>query len=402
MIWERLRRRDLDQDTRRTLMGQMMDLIGGSIKEVTFKHDASRIIQTCMKYGNQDERDLIAKELSDNYIDLSKSMYGRFILIRMLTYCPKYRDQIIKAFYGNIRKLIRHKDASAVIEECYSMYAKAHQRTALVQEFYGPEFAIFKNNDVISTTKAGIKKTTTKPQDLKAILEASPSKKESILAHLKQTLQPLVAKGTIHHSIVHRALLDYFTFASDKACREMVEEIKEFVVEILHTKDGARVGMLCLLYGTPKDRKDIFNSYKTFIRKICCEEQGHAVLLQALDVMDDTVFVAKAIISEFKPLIPELLADLTSRRALMYMIVGRHSKYIGPHVIKALNEGDAIRANTSKKEPALRRLELSKAITPLLLSWIDSEAKDIISNPVLCQNATDIVLFGQGMELYAC
>ncbi|KAJ1678390.1 Pumilio y domain member 6 [Spiromyces aspiralis] len=385
-IWERLRPRDLDQGTRRKIMAEMMELIGGSISEITFKHDASRIIQTCMKYGSQEERDRIAEELSTNYLELSKSLYGRFILLRMLKYCPKYRDRIIESFYGHVRKLVRHKDASVVIEECYSLYAKAHQRAALVQEFYGPEFAIFKD------TSAGAKT----PKGLSAILEGSPSKKDAILSHIKQALLPLIAKGTVHHSIVHSALLDYFKFASEKACHEMAEEIKDYVVEILHTKDGAQVGALCFLYGTPKARKAILKSFKPYIQKICCEEHGHAVLLQALDTIDDTVFVEKAIISELRQLIPNLIPDLTGRRILMYMVVGRCSRYIGHHVIQALNEGDTIRAKTSKKNSAVRRAELVKAISPALLEWVRSEIEDILADPVLCQSATDIVLFCQG------
>lgn len=43
-----------------------------------------------------------------------------------------------------MRKLIRHKEASLVLDEAYSQYANAAQRSSLMEEFYGPEFAIFK------------------------------------------------------------------------------------------------------------------------------------------------------------------------------------------------------------------------------------------------------------------
>jgi len=56
------------------------------IIKIIFKHDASRIIQCAIKYGNQSQRSEIAKELKGRYVELSKSVYGRFIISRVLAY----------------------------------------------------------------------------------------------------------------------------------------------------------------------------------------------------------------------------------------------------------------------------------------------------------------------------
>src|SRR5690606_518653 len=139
-LWEKLRLTDLPKEERQTVMKDMMKLITGKVQEIIFKHDMSRIIQSCLKYGNEQQRNVIAKELVGHYVTLSKSMYGRFIVLRILRYCSKYRAEIIKEFYGKVRQLIRHKEASTIIEEAYSIYANSTQRSALIQEFYGPEF----------------------------------------------------------------------------------------------------------------------------------------------------------------------------------------------------------------------------------------------------------------------
>ena len=46
--------------------------------------------------------------------------------------------------YGQIRKLIKHKEASSIVEVAYNNYANANQRNVMVQEFYGARFALFK------------------------------------------------------------------------------------------------------------------------------------------------------------------------------------------------------------------------------------------------------------------
>jgi pumilio family protein 6 len=101
-------------------------------------------MQCALKYGNQAQRDTIAGELSGSYVTLMKSQYGKFIVSKILNFCPKYRPFVIKEMYGQVRKLMRHRDASLVVEEAYSQFANATQRTALMEEFYGPEFSIFK------------------------------------------------------------------------------------------------------------------------------------------------------------------------------------------------------------------------------------------------------------------
>ncbi|KAJ1963446.1 Pumilio y domain member 6 [Dipsacomyces acuminosporus] len=385
-LWEQLRPKDLDEQIRKTKMKEMMDLITGRIKDITFKHDMSRIIQTCIKYGNDEQRDVIAQELMGSYLELSKSLYGRFILMRMLKHCPKYRSEIIKAFYGNVRKLVRHKEASVVIEECYAVYANATQRWNLVAEFYGNEFALFKEDGPKSDG----------PRSLDAVLQKSPQKRETVLNTLKTTLSPLLEKGTIQHSIVHRALLDYIKHADSKDRLEIIETMRELVVEILHTRDGAHAGMLCLLYGTPKDRKAIIKTFKPFLQRICCEEFGYGVLIQALDCMDDTVFMNKSIIQDLCSLVSELLEDRFGRRVPLYILGGRNPHYVGIDALRVLNEGDETRKETSKKDPTARYTELGAHISEKMIMWTKGHLNEAIFDPLPSQAVSETLLRAQG------
>jgi pumilio family protein 6 len=98
-----------------------------------------------LKFGTAEQRDEIAKQLAPKYTILVQSKYGRFIVSRVLKYCSnQQRNEVIKAFYGKVRKLIRHKEASVILDEIYSQYANSSQKALLMTEFYGPEYAIFK------------------------------------------------------------------------------------------------------------------------------------------------------------------------------------------------------------------------------------------------------------------
>ncbi|KAJ2390184.1 Pumilio y domain member 6 [Coemansia sp. RSA 2559] len=387
--WEELRRGDLDPAVRKTKMASMMALIQGRIKEITFKHDMSRVVQTCLKYGDQEQRALIAEELDGSYVDLSRSTYGRHILLRMLKYCPKQRPNIIKSFYGHVRKLVRHKDAAPVLEECYAVFANAAQRWDLVAEFYGNEFAVFKGDNQHSS--------------LEAVLEKHPLKRETILSALKATVTPLLEKGTVQYSIVHRALLDYMKHADAKERQEVIEAMRELVVEVLHTRDGAHVGMLCLLYGTPKDRKAIVKSMKPFLRKICCEEYGYAVLIEALDCVDDTVFMSKSVLQDIvgSDMAGELLANQYGRRVPLYVLSGRNPLYVGSDALKVLAAGDSVRAETSKKDPETRYRELRAHISPKMVEWVAANARTALFEPFLSQAVSETLLHADGDKTLA-
>ena len=56
----------------------------------------------------------------------------------------------------------------------------------------------------------------------------------------------------VKHSLVHKVFLDFFLHAPAKLRTEMIESIREAVVYMAHTHDGARVAMHCLWHGTPK------------------------------------------------------------------------------------------------------------------------------------------------------
>ena len=64
-----------------------------------------------------------------------------------------------------------------------------------------------------------------------------------------------IAKGVFNHSLLHRLTNEYLTHCNENERSEMIHSLRQAVVQILHTRDGARVGMNCIWYGTLKDRK---------------------------------------------------------------------------------------------------------------------------------------------------
>ncbi|RUS17606.1 armadillo-type protein, partial [Endogone sp. FLAS-F59071] len=384
-IWEQLRQNKLKAEEKQKLMMQMMGLIRGRVQDVIFKHDASRMIQACLKQGNSEQRNVIAEELKGKYLELSKSMYGKFLVMKVLEYCPKYRNTVLKELHTKITRLIRHKEASHVVEAFFTQFANAAQRLTLISEFYGPEFTLFN------------KPLSGQPQQtLDEVIRVQPEKKEGILKNLSETLSGTLDKGTLGHSIVHKVLLEYFTHADEKGVMNMVELLKEQVQEIVHTKEGAQVVMLSLSYSSPKDRKLMIKAMKPFLPKICVDEYAYLVLLRLFDVVDDTVLVGKAILGEITKNLEDLLKNKFGRRVILYLLVGRNTKYFFPETIKLLASGDEIRAKTSKKSPETRSKELLATISPHLITIVKEKAGVLMLDKLASQVVKEIMLHALG------
>ncbi|KAJ3267557.1 hypothetical protein HK104_005776, partial [Borealophlyctis nickersoniae] len=373
-IWESLRQKKLPADKRASLLEELMTLVKGKAKEVIFKHDASRVVQCALKYGDQKVREEIAAELKGMWPEIAKAQYGRFLVMKVLEYCsPAVRNDVIKSFYGKVRKLIRHREAAFVLEDAYTNYANGAQRTALLEEFYGPEFALFK---------------TEGSRTIDTLLTQLPAKKPVILKHLRDSLLSILQKGSAsigHLTIIHRAIYEYLSLADPKSIPEITELLKDHLVHILHTRDGARVTQLVIAHAGPKDRKVIVKNMKGWITKIAKEQYAHAVLMSIFECLDDTVFVSKSVISEFVAggsgpgeSFGDLLRDKYASRVALFLLCGRNKAYQPAYIVKELEDMDSIRATTSKKDDVVKRQQLLDAFAAPLVEVVTERCGELV------------------------
>ncbi|XP_032165082.1 pumilio homolog 3-like [Mustela erminea] len=375
-IWEILRRKDCDKEKRVKLMSDLQKLIQGKIKTIAFAHDSTRVIQCYIQYGTEEQRKQAFEELRDDLVQLSKAKYSRNIVKKFLMYGSKPQIAvIISSFKGHVRKMLRHAEASAIVEYAYNDKAILEQRNMLAEELYGNTFQLYKSPDHPTLDK---------------VLEVQPEKLQLIMDEMKQILTPMAQKeAVIKHSLVHKVFLDFFTYAPPKLRSETIEAIREAVIYLAHTHDGARVAMHCLWYGTPKDRKVIVKTMKTYIEKVANGQYSHLVLLAAFDCIDDTKLVKQIIISEIISSLPNIVKDKYGRKVLLYLLSPRDPAHTVREIIEVLQKGDG--NAHSKKDTAIRRRELLEAISPALLNYLQGHAQELVLDKSACVLVANIL-----------
>uniref|UniRef100_A0A8C6KN36 Pumilio RNA-binding family member 3 n=1 Tax=Nothobranchius furzeri TaxID=105023 RepID=A0A8C6KN36_NOTFU len=344
--------------------------------QMAFAHDSVRVLQCFIQFASDEQRQEVFLELQDSILPLSKSQYGKHVVKKLLMYGDKKLvAAVIQLFKGQVRQMLRHSAASSIIEYAYNDKAVLSQRLMLADELYGNTYAVCRSSEL---------------NTLEKVVKANPDKRESIMDEMKQILVPMAQKEQVlKHSLVHKVFLDYFLFAPDKLRSEMIESIREAVVYMAHTHDGARVAMNCLWHGTAKDRKVIIKTMKTYMMKFATGEFGHLVLLAIFDCVDDTKLVRQTVLSEILSSLDEVIGNKYGKKVLLYLLSPRDPAHLLPEIIKLMEQGDG--NPNSKKDAATRRQELLEAVSPALLQYLCDHAGTMATDKAASVTISDIL-----------
>ncbi|EFA82577.1 Pumilio RNA-binding region-containing protein [Heterostelium album PN500] len=375
LIWEQLKRVNLKKEEREPLAAQLFEKIQGKIKEIVVKHDGSRVVQTLLKYGNDQQRKQIYKELSGEEMRLSASQYGRFLVLKMLKYGNKeQRNAIISAFYGSIVKLVSNRESAQIVEYIYSELADKIQKTSIIEEFYSDEYKLFKSKEA---------------RTLEQLLAAHPNKKESIIKNLSKILTKLLStkgKGDmlVQYTLIQRLLVIFFEYSTPQNSIDMAETLSEIVLPMVHTKDGALAAYYAVSYGSAKTRKTIIKSLKGFVEKVANEEHSCLPLIRILDVTDDTLYVTKALLGELLPKLPELASSKYGHLWILHILQPYSPRYFSQYQIGLMKPNlknvDGVETPVGKKTQELRRKELLDFVSPKLIDLCSNYTEQMFSS----------------------
>ncbi|KAI0300132.1 ARM repeat-containing protein [Multifurca ochricompacta] len=384
--WSLARQKTISKEDRASYIASLAGIVRGMIQDIIFKHDASRIIQTIVKWGSQSQRSEVATELQGRFKELVESKYSKFLVAKLARLCPSHRLSIIMEFRSYVIRLLLHREASQIIADIYELHGNAMERAILLRDFYGREAALlplpYSSDDASKDVRGGLPV---------ALQGASEEQRRRILVSLRENLDLMFnnsEKGPIRHAIVHRALWEYLseiTRISDdgereKMHHEVFESCKDLLAEMVHTRDGSRVVREFLARGTSKachDRKHILKVLQPYIATMAKGEEAQLVLFTALDVIDDTKLIAKSILPSITQNAKSLQASTVGRRTLLYTLVPRDRRYYTPAIIARVAETDGLRMHTSKKPSDVRIAEICAAASPELLSWVVQDGAEV-------------------------
>jgi pumilio family protein 6 len=417
-IWERLRRKShVPKEERKELVNELFTIINGRVRDFVFKHDSVRVIQCALKYANMEQRKNITKELQGDLRSLAESRYGKFLVAKMVVEGDmETRDMIVPEFYGHVRRLINHPEASWIVDDIYRQVASREQKNAMLREWYGAEFALFHRKPAAKDPLAA---GTEETAELAKILEANPEKRRPILQYLHQLINSLIQKKMTGFTMLHDAMLQYFLAlpAGSEEQRAFLDEMLgdidaeseggggDLYKNLAFTKNGSRLVCLALAHGTAKDRKLLLRVFsKETVDMMAFDPNAKNVLVAGLEVPDDTTMTTKVIYRELLGekiddkeerlnKLESVVGDLNARMPLLFPIAGPAKWLITKDSDKALmEEVFEIRKTSSKKAPELRRKGLIDYMSKALLELITERTSNLVQSTTGCQFISEALL----------
>ncbi|KAI5369345.1 Putative armadillo-like helical, CPL domain, pumilio domain-containing protein [Septoria linicola] len=412
-LWEKLRRKShVPKEEREELLTELFTIIDGRVRDFVFKHDSVRVVQCAIKYARPAQLKGIVKELQGDVRDLVESRYGKFLVAKMVVQGDREdKDLIIPQFYGNIKRLINHPEASWIVDDIYRQVATPQQKAMMLREWYGAEYAIEGKQYTKKAPSADV------TADLVKILEESPEKRKPFLGYLRQLINNLIQKKMTGFTMLHDAMLQYFLAlpAGSEDHTEFLEILRndidseendgggDLYRNLAFTKSGSRLVCLAIAHGSAKARKQILKCFKNHIETMAFDQYARMVLVTGLDVTDDTKLTSQTILTELLGLKNEdtkskhdrleaMITNLDARLPILYPLAGTAKWLCQSGEKETIDELHAIRSTTSKKAPEQRREELLKTVSEPLLELVSNRASNLITSSFGTQAISEILL----------
>lgn len=338
-------------------------------------------------------------ELQPQWRAMMESKYSKFLMSKLIRYCPSIRPLLIPVISRHLTAMLFHADAVQPISDFYDLWASAKERRLLVRGFYPREISIFdggKTGQDVPGLEGSLEQTNEAGRE--RVLD---SVEKTVLEVFNATQKTALAQS-IFHRFVHEYITCIYRFLSPevaaKKYKELLEASLESLAEIVHTKDGSAVVRSLLVHGSAKDRKSILQNLRKHTEAIAKDGDAQLVLFTAFDVVDDTKMMGKAFVSDLVGLAPELAFDKNGKRALHYLLTPNASRHFLPTTLASLAASalEARQLGTSKKDPEVRRREIVGYASPGLLQLVADKGEDLVRDPGAGLLVQDIMLYTTG------
>ncbi|KIR26820.1 pumilio domain-containing protein [Cryptococcus deuterogattii LA55] len=389
-LWETARRADLSKEERKKAITELWEAVKGRVIEVSRGHKGGRVLQT---YGGKEERLGVAMELEPQWKAMMESKYSKFLMSKLIRYCPSVRPLLIPHLAPQLLNLLNHAHAVTPLSDLYELWASAKERRLLVRGFYPREVKIFDG------AKQGVE-----VKGLEASLEDMGEGKgrERVLDAIEKTVLDVfnaTQKNALGQAIFHRLVLEYvqciYKFldaeAASKKMHELLAAGAESFPEIVHTKDGSAVVRELIVRGNAKP-------LRKHVEALCKDGDAQMVLFTAFDCVDDTKLMGKAFVSDIVSLAPDLAFDKHGRRAIFYLLTPTSTRHFIHAALTSLAESaqKAKEIGTSKKDVDVRRKELLSYASEGLVKLVEEKGEEMVRDPGAGLVVQEIMLYAQG------
>ncbi len=364
-----LRFTNKEKEERSKKVDDLFDLLRPKVMQVTARRDLTRCLQCCFKYGTSEQKDSLFAGIEPKLLSLCKGPYSCHLVIALLRNGDAHHKQaIVKALRGNILRLGTHNCGSKVLAQLLD--ADLAQPAPLMEEFFGAEYMVFAKGLQNETGEGQTRKTWDGLSLKRALCKAPEVMQKKILLNVRRVAIKQAEKGLLRYPFAQRVMFEYVENASTEQVLEIAPLVREAMLAMVGTKNGAMAVARCVAICGAKERKKFLKAVKGRVMELALHEFAYIVLLALLNTVDDTVLVQKAISAELVQdgALEALATDDEGYgfKILLQIIAPRNKKYFTEIELETILPAE----NTSKKPVEVRKKELVAQIQKPLLAYV--------------------------------
>uniref|UniRef100_A0A182N5H7 PUM-HD domain-containing protein n=1 Tax=Anopheles dirus TaxID=7168 RepID=A0A182N5H7_9DIPT len=341
------------------LVQKLHELLGkeNAYAKIATSHDTARVIQCLIKKASESIQDQIANSLLPALVDVATSKYGHRCVSSLLKRGSKQlRARVVDAIIKEVLNMVNHTFSSAIVDSAYNEYATNEQRSFMRQSFYSGLYKLDKDRTV---------------RTMKDCWQTNTYMKTSVLTSVKGHLLLAANKQLTDNSLLHALLAEFLDEAGTTDRAEVIELYLPLLASISSTRDGTEAAITCFVHSVVKDRRAALKAMKPYVEKLCIHEHGHRLIMCVLNCYDDTVTLAKQVLSPIMEQIETIVGSGEWGRKVVGWIFSPDDKVLlHPTQIELLSGY----LEHSKKDKEIRRKEVLAAVTESFCKQVEANA----------------------------
>ena len=341
---------------------QLITLSNGSMFELSIKPDASRIIQTIIKQGDNDQKQTVITELQPKFYDLTRDQYGHHVIKKLIKHQSKtVVSKLVETYKGHIFEMLTHTYSCKVLKELCEHLNKTQQRR-IVEEVYGAQYQFLKNKDPSLKT-------------FKDVINSNETMRNVICKDLKDKIQKILNKPKIViNPLINHLLMDYIQSVEEKDASEVAASLREQLQLFIKTPEGPKLMRFVIINSSAKARKGLMKEFNEHVYDYAKDTFGHYCILYLLRHVDDKLALKKYILDQITTNIQSLLFEKCGVEVIEFILDPLNTHFLPPSVIDPLRE----KGQFTVKDDDIRFKDMLDEIKPSLLQAVQREYKTLL------------------------
>eukprot|EP01006_Ploeotia_vitrea_P022872 TRINITY_DN55294_c0_g1_i1.p1 TRINITY_DN55294_c0_g1~~TRINITY_DN55294_c0_g1_i1.p1 ORF type:complete len:475 (-),score=48.42 TRINITY_DN55294_c0_g1_i1:514-1914(-) len=306
-LWENFRRKDAEEATR--TIAKVLRLVESYFIKAIGKPSLSRVLQSCLKNGNAEQRKKMLALIEPELVECSKDKAASRFVMKLHHYGGRAaREKIVASLLPYTSVFIKHLTALHVMDLAFIGSTKDVQRKFLLQLFNKVPSMAFKIEENDSA-------------DPEKLWEEDPKMKREALDKIWDTLDTCCARGFFDYQIIHRALELFLRNAPYNKCKILMQLCIPGFIHMCGTQPGSLVATKALLYLTQEERVKVLETTKRSGAAMCQGQYAHLLVCRLMDLIDDVSSVNAILVKEMQQDLPSIIMCPHGSKVLLHLLV---------------------------------------------------------------------------------